>query len=71
MLFFRPSQWGHPGTASAHASLNYNVYDMLVGKRFVIDVAKDRLQTAPGFDKDHWPDLGDLEYANGIFPSSG
>jgi sporulation protein YlmC with PRC-barrel domain len=40
-------------------------------KRFVIDAAKDTLKTAPGFDKDHWPDLGDLEYANGIYRHYG
>jgi sporulation protein YlmC with PRC-barrel domain len=40
-------------------------------KRFVIDVAKDTLKTAPGFDKDHWPDLGDLEYASGIYRHYG
>jgi sporulation protein YlmC with PRC-barrel domain len=40
-------------------------------KRFVMDVAKETLKSAPGFDKDHWPDLGDLEYANGIYRHYG
>jgi sporulation protein YlmC with PRC-barrel domain len=40
-------------------------------KRFVMDVSKETLKTAPGFDKDHWPDLGDLEYANGIYRHYG
>lgn len=28
-------------------------------KRFVLDVEKDRLKDAPGFEKDHWPDMAD------------
>jgi sporulation protein YlmC with PRC-barrel domain len=40
-------------------------------KRFVMDVSKETLETAPGFDKDHWPDLGDLEYANGVYKHYG
>ena len=35
--------------------------------RLILDVAKSTLEHAPGFDKDHWPDLGDLEYANKIY----
>ena len=26
-------------------------------KRFTLDVSKDRLANAPGFDKDHWPNM--------------
>lgn len=35
-------------------------------KRFVLDVTKDRLKDAPGFDKDHWPDMADESWAEGI-----
>lgn len=28
-----------------------------VNKRFVLNVNKDRLESAPGFDKDDWPDM--------------
>ncbi|MGH9397471.1 MAG: PRC-barrel domain-containing protein [Terriglobia bacterium] len=28
-------------------------------KRFVLKVDKDRLSRAPGFDKDHWPNMAD------------
>ena len=28
-----------------------------VNKRFLLDVDKDQLKNAPGFDKDHWPDM--------------
>lgn len=35
-------------------------------KRFVLDVSEDRLKRAPGFDKDHWPDMADAAWAQGI-----
>jgi len=35
-------------------------------KRFSLDVTKDRLAGAPGFDKDKWPNMADAEWAKGI-----
>ena len=32
-------------------------------KRFVLDVSKERLEAAPGFDKDHWPTMADRTWA--------
>ena len=29
----------------------------LVNKRFTLDIAKERIETAPGFDSDHWPNM--------------
>lgn len=37
-----------------------------VNKRFVLDVSKDRLKDAPGFDKDNWPDMADTTWEKGI-----
>ena len=37
-----------------------------VNKRFVLDIDKERLKNAPGFDKDAWPDMGDVQWANQI-----
>jgi sporulation protein YlmC with PRC-barrel domain len=34
---------------------------------FVLDVSKERLKEAPGFDKDHWPDMEDTKWGEGIF----
>jgi hypothetical protein len=28
-----------------------------VNKRFTMDIAKERIENAPGFDTDHWPDM--------------
>jgi sporulation protein YlmC with PRC-barrel domain len=32
-------------------------------KRFVLDVTKEQLEAAPGFDKNHWPSMADREWA--------
>lgn len=33
-------------------------------KYFVLNVDKDRLKNAPGFDKNHWPDMADKSWEN-------
>lgn len=35
-------------------------------KRFVLNVKKDKLKDAPGFDKDHWPNMVDQSWTDGI-----
>lgn len=35
-------------------------------KRFVLDVDADRIREAPGFDKDHWPDMADSSWTNSV-----
>lgn len=35
-------------------------------KRFVLDVAKDRFEAAPGFDSNDWPDMADGTWAENI-----
>jgi hypothetical protein len=40
-------------------------------KRFVLDVQKDRLSSAQGFDKDKWPDMADVTWAKGIHACHG
>ena len=37
-----------------------------VNKRFVLNVDKARLENAPGFDKDNWPNMSDQTWAQGI-----
>jgi sporulation protein YlmC with PRC-barrel domain len=34
--------------------------------RFVLDVPKERLESAPGFDKDRWPDMADTRWQDEI-----
>ena len=35
-------------------------------KRFTLNVTKERLESAPGFDKDNWPNMADPVWADGI-----
>ena len=35
-------------------------------KRFVLNVDKARLKSAPGFNKDAWPDMSDIQWANQV-----
>jgi len=35
-------------------------------KRFVLDVSRERLENAPGFDKDNWPSMADPAWANEV-----
>lgn len=35
-------------------------------KRFVLDVSKEKLENAQGFDKDHWPSMADANWASEI-----
>lgn len=37
-----------------------------LNKRFLLDVDKDNLKNAPGFDKDDWPDMADQAWINEI-----
>ncbi len=37
-----------------------------VNKRFVLNVDKNRLQNAPGFDPNAWPDMSDVGWSNQI-----
>lgn len=40
-------------------------------KRFVLDVDKERLEDAPGFDKDHWPETLDQEWHREVYAFYG
>lgn len=37
-----------------------------VNKRFILDVDSSKLESAPGFDKDKWPNMADETWANSI-----
>lgn len=34
--------------------------------RVEMDISKSRLENAPGFDQDHWPDMGDARWARDV-----
>lgn len=33
---------------------------------WMVDVSEERLDRAPGFDRDHWPDMGEASYRDSI-----
>ena len=35
-------------------------------KRFVLNVPKEKLKDAPGFDKDNWPDMADPQFTSRV-----
>lgn len=35
-------------------------------KQFLLQIDKDRLKQAPGFDKDHWPSMADTAWASQV-----
>lgn len=37
-----------------------------VNKRFVLNVTKESLEKAPGFEKDHWPDMASPTWESSI-----
>lgn len=37
-----------------------------INKRFILNVEKDRLKSAPGFDKDDWPDMADQSWVQDV-----
>ena len=37
-----------------------------INKRFVLNVDSEKLESAPGFDKDNWPNMADEQWADGI-----
>ena len=40
-------------------------------KIFVLDVDKKKLENAPGFDKDNWPDMADVAWGTQIYSYYG
>lgn len=38
----------------------------VANKWFVLNVDKERLKTAPGFDKDHWPSMADTKWVEEV-----
>lgn len=38
-----------------------------INHNFILDVTKERLKDAPGFDKDQWPGTGDREFQTKVY----
>lgn len=42
-----------------------------VEKRFVLDVEKEKLERAPGFDKSDWPNMADRNWETSVYSYYG
>jgi sporulation protein YlmC with PRC-barrel domain len=42
-----------------------------VEHEFILDVPKETLENAPGFDKDNWPDMSDPNWGSEVFKHYG
>ena len=40
-------------------------------KQFILNVDKTRLENAPGFDKDNWPDMADPRFGTTLYQHYG
>jgi sporulation protein YlmC with PRC-barrel domain len=45
------------------SAFEYNVSE----NDYVLDVSKERLKAAPGFDPDHWPSMGDEKWNRDVY----
>ncbi|MEZ5351863.1 MAG: PRC-barrel domain-containing protein [Bryobacteraceae bacterium] len=42
-----------------------------VSKRAILDLSKERLESAPGFDKDNWPNMADRIWGESVYTHYG
>jgi sporulation protein YlmC with PRC-barrel domain len=40
-------------------------------QEFILDIPRDLLEAAPGFDKRHWPDAADPDWSTQVYTGSG
>lgn len=49
------------------SSFKYNAEE----KKYVLDVSKEQLKAAPGFDSDHWPSIADEKWNRDVYKYYG
>jgi len=61
------SSGGFLGMGDKLFAIPWNVLTLDADRKcFVLDVDKERLENAPGFDKDHWPSMADMRWASEV-----
>ncbi len=59
---------GFLGMGKKLFAIPYTAFDYDVEKnRYVIDISKERLETAPGFDSDNWPTMSDEQWNRDVY----
>ena len=63
---------GFLGMGDKYFAIPWNAFHFdLTEKRAVLHVDKARLENAPGFHKDNWPDMADPRWGSSIFTHYG
>ncbi|CAH1001905.1 hypothetical protein LEM8419_02819 [Neolewinella maritima] len=63
---------GFLGLGDKYFAIPFEAFDVnTTTERFVLNVSQDRLENAPGFDKDNWPKTSDHTYWNSLHTHYG
>ena len=63
---------GFLGMGDKYFAIPWNAFRFdLTEKRAVLNVDKKLLESAPGFDKDNWPNMADSTWGTGIYKHYG
>lgn len=55
---------GFMGIGNKYLALPWSIFHFDDDKNcFCVNISKEKLENAPGFDKDHWPDMADPTFA--------
>jgi hypothetical protein len=63
---------GFLGLADRHFAIPWEALSLDLSQKIaVLDIDKDRLRNAPGFEKDRWPDMADPSWGSQIYRHYG
>ncbi|MBK9012696.1 MAG: PRC-barrel domain-containing protein [Saprospiraceae bacterium] len=66
------SHGGFLGMGDKYFAIPWEAFTIdTVNKKFVLDVPQDKLDSAPGFDKDNWPDSATHDYMTKVYAHFG
>lgn len=63
---------GFMGLGDKYFAIPLEAFDIdSKNEKFVLNVPKEKLEDAPGFDKDNWPRSGDTDFTNRVYSHYG
>lgn len=63
---------GFLGLGDKYFAIPFEAFDVnTTTEKFVLNVSKDRLENAPGFDKNDWPKTNDTQYWDNLYNHYG
>jgi len=57
---------GVMGVGSKYFAIPWKALQASTGDKYALNVDKEMLKNAPGFDKNHWPDMASVQWNNDI-----